>query len=131
MCYLIKMWFLGKMCYFETKCVLWNVLCEFCVGNTVFPFVGFSVNAWCNFWIHTKVIVMHTGVHAMMTLKCLRMRHAFDSDMQINIWNAFCMLSVARIYNDVLVTIFCLSDADYDFACGFAIPANLLKSVPT
>ena len=72
------------MCYLKQ-----NVFCErCCVENTVLPFVG-------NFWIHTTVIVMHAGVHAMMTLKYLRMRHAYDSDMQTNICNAICMVLCA------------------------------------
>ena len=55
---------------------------------------------------------MHTGVHTMMTLKCLRMRHAYDNDMQTNICNAFCMLSIIWRCNDALVTVFRLSYAD-------------------
>ena len=63
------------------------------------------------------MIVMHTGIHAMMTLKCLRMRHTHDSDMEINICNAFYMLSIAWRYNDALVTVFLLGDADVDSTC--------------
>ena len=58
--------------------------------------------------------MMHAGVHVMMTLKCLRIRHTHDSDMQINICNAFCMLSIAWRCNDALVTVFRLGDTDAD-----------------
>ena len=60
---------------------------------------------------------MHVGVHTMMSLKCLRIRHAHDNDMQTNICNAFCMLSIAWRCNDALVTVFRLGDADADSTC--------------
>ena len=60
---------------------------------------------------------MHAGVHAMMTLKCLRMRHTHDSDMQINVCNAFCMLPVTWRCNNAFVTVFHLDDDDADFSC--------------
>ena len=61
--------------------------------------------------------MMHAGVHAMMTLKCLRMRHTYDSDMQTHICNVFCMLLIAWRCNDALVTVFRLGDADADSTC--------------
>ena len=60
---------------------------------------------------------MHARVHAMMTLKYLRMRHTHNSDMQINICNAFCMLSVVWRCNNAFVTVFHLDGADVDSSC--------------
>ena len=45
------------------------------------------------------------------------MRHTHDSDMQTNICNAFCMLSIAWRCNDALVIVFRLGDADADSRC--------------
>ena len=58
---------------------------------------------------------MHARVHAMMTLKCLRMRHVYNSEMQINVCNTFCMVLGAWRCNDTLVTMFRLGDAGVDF----------------
>ena len=60
---------------------------------------------------------MHTGVHAMMILKCLRMRHAYDSDIQTNICNAFCIVLCAWKCNDAFVIVFRLGDADANPTC--------------
>ena len=60
---------------------------------------------------------MHVGVYAMMTLKCLRMRHAHDSDMQTNICNAFCMLSCVWRCNDVVFVMFHLGGVGTNFIC--------------
>ena len=73
--------------------------------------------------------MMHIGVHALMILKCLRMRHTYDNDMQTNICNTFCMLSIAWRCNDVVLTMFHLGGAAADSLYGFAIPVNLLKLV--
>ena len=94
------------------KCVMWILYGKYCIA-----ICGLPVNAWCNLWIHTRVIVMHTGVHAMMTLKCLRMRHAYNSDMQTNICNAICMVLCAWRCNDVFFTVFHFSEADVDSTC--------------
>ena len=44
------------------------------------------------------------------------MRHAHDNDMQINICNAFCMLSGAWRCNDAVPTMFHLDDIGVDFS---------------
>ena len=54
------------------------------------------------------------GVHAMITLKYLIMRHTYDSDMQTNICNAICMVLCAWRCNDEFSTVFYLDDADAD-----------------
>ena len=40
------------------------------------------------------------------------MRYTHNSDMQTNIYNAFCTLSIAWRCNNALVTVFFLGDAD-------------------
>ena len=104
-------------CAILNKMCLWNVLCEFLCGKYCITIYGLLVNAWCNFWMHSRVIVMHAGVHAMMTLKYLRMRHAYDSDMQTNICNAICMVLCAWRCNDVFLTVFHLGDGEADSTC--------------
>ena len=104
--------FWNKICFI--KCVMWILCGKYCIVICELP-----VNAWYNFWIHTRVIVMHTGVHAMMTLKCLRMRHAYDNDMQTNICNAFCIVLCAWKCNDAFVIVFRLGDVLFKTKCGF------------
>ena len=83
------------------KYVMWILCGKYCIA-----ICGLPVNVWYNFWIHTRVIVMHVVVHIMMTLKCLRMRHAYDSYMHTNICNAFCMLSGTWRCTDAFATMF-------------------------
>ena len=87
------------------KYVMWILCGKYCIA--IFRLL---VNAWCNFWIHTRVIVMHNGVHA-------RMKHAYDNDMQTNICNAFCTVLCAWKCNDAFVIVFRLGDADADSTC--------------
>ena len=94
------------------KYVMWILYGKYCIA-----ICGIPMNVWYNFWIHTRVIIMHTGVHAMMILKCLRMRHAYDSDIQTNICNAFCIVLCAWKCNDAFVIVFRLGDADADSTC--------------
>ena len=68
---------------------------------------------------------MHAGVHAMMSLKCLRMRHTYDNDMQTNICNAFCIALCAWKCNDAFVIMFRFGDADADSTCWVYSPLDL------
>ena len=57
--------------------------------------------------------------------KCLRMRHAYGSDMQANICNAICMLSFTQRCNDVFLTTSRLSNAGADSACWMYLLLDL------
>ena len=58
--------------------------------------MSIPVNAWYNFWMHTRMIMMHARVHAIMTLKYLRMRQAYENAM-MHLWLCFALVMLILI----------------------------------
>ena len=92
---------------------------EMCYVFVLYSFIREIL--YCHLWASSECMMQFLDTHKSdrdAPLKCLRMRHTYVSDMQTNIYNAFCMLSIAWRCNDALMTVFRLGNADADSTCG-------------